>query len=77
MRYSIMRSGKIGTAVHVRPTLEEAVALAVDFMADSTPGLATSIIDNEQGVEFNEVEISEMAERLPPRSRSMFGGDDA
>jgi len=77
MRYSVFRSSKVGVAAFPVVDLPNAIWRAQEMLEERSPGTTIYIQDHEADRRISEDEIREIAQTLPPRSRSMFGNDDA
>jgi hypothetical protein len=52
MRYSVTKRGAIAVRGHPRPTLEEALALAEEMLADAGDGEVVTVTDNQTGERY-------------------------
>ncbi len=74
MAFQIKRKGRVGAAVHVRDSLDEALRLARGFMEEGESRLKTSITNLKTGETMDEAEIEEAALSLRPVRSTVTSG---
>ena len=77
MRYSIHRSTRISESAYEVAHFDDAIWRSMQLMEDAPPGAEVYIRDAESARIIRQDDIRALASKLPPQSRSMFGGNDA